>query len=131
MKAKVWNDNKYVYTDTLNGDKVTIPAGEFIEMDYMDAVLLKGKIPKVKFDSGGLPMPESYQMLRVEQIKDDAKTVAANAAALDVTCQACSYKAADQVDLAKHILDNHVDNIAEKSRDEAGRKLQEALKQKR
>lgn len=128
MKAKVWNDNKYPYTEKFRGDTVFIKPGEFVEMDYMDAVQFRGQMNSIVRDVDGAPDPKSFKMIRIEQVSE-AKDNKADASFAN-TCQSCSYKAVDQVDLAKHILDLHSDTIAEKSRDEAGKKLQEALKRR-
>lgn len=126
MKAKVWNDNKYVHKEKFRGDLITIAPGEFVEMEYHDAVQFKGQMTPIARDVDGAPTPQSYKMIRVEAIAEKAKKED-----FDVSiCQSCSYKAADQVDLAKHILENHSETLAEKSRDEAGKKLQEALKRR-
>lgn len=125
MKAKVWNDNKFVHKEKFRGDMVTIPPGEFIEMDYMDAVQFRGQMTPISRDVDGAPTPKSFKMIRLEVVPDKKKVEFDN-----LVCQSCSYKAADQVDLAKHTLENHSESLAEKSRDEAGKKLQEALKRR-
>jgi hypothetical protein len=126
MKAKVWNDNKWVYTEKFNGDQITIPAGGYIEMEYMEAVQFKGTMNSIIRDADGAPKAESFKMIRVEPMGDLNKE--AKSQVSELVCQACTYKAVDQVDLAKHILENHAESFADKSRDEAGKKLQEALR---
>lgn len=127
MKAKVWNDNIYPYSEMFRGDKITIAPGQFIEMDYMDAVQFRGTMNSISYDADGAPRPESYKKIRIEEIKD-AKPATVEDMSLD--CNVCNYKAKDQVDFAKHVLENHADSLADKSRDEAGKALQKALMKK-
>lgn len=125
MKVKVWNDNTYPHKETFRGETIEIGAGQFIEMEYMDAVQFKGQMSPIIRDADGAPTKKSFKMIRIEEPKVvDAKAAASDA---DLICQMCSYKAKDQVDLAKHILENHSESFAEKSRDEAGKRLQQVI----
>lgn len=67
--VKVWNRNKYDHTEEFKGQKITIKAGESIEMDYIDAIDFKGQFtPKAPQDA---TQPERfYKMLEVEAPKE-------------------------------------------------------------
>lgn len=69
-KVKVWNDNKYPHTETFKGDKITIPAGGFIEMDYVEAVEFQGQFTPIKKLGTGADDPTGFKMIRVEQPKE-------------------------------------------------------------
>lgn len=128
MQAKVWNDNKYPHSEMFKGDEVYIPAGSFIEMDYQEAIQFKGQMAPVKFNHDGIGTPETYKMIRVEPIMENAEEKTFSA---DTTCLACGEKLSDQLSLAKHILEKHSDSISEKSRDQAGENLQNILTKKK
>ncbi len=78
-KVKVWNDNKHPHTEMYKGDKITIPAGEFIEMDWEEAMQFKGQFtgvaPVKSEDDGkggmGEADPRFFKMIRVEMPKED------------------------------------------------------------
>lgn len=124
MKVKVWNDNKYPHKEMFRGEMIEIGPGEFIEMEHMDAVQFKGQMSPIIRDADGAPTEKSFKKIRVEEPKADAKVASSDA---ELICQMCAYKAKDQVDLAKHILENHSESFAEKSRDEAGKRLQQVI----
>lgn len=93
-KVKVWNDNKYPHVEEFKGTKITIPAGECIEMDWEEAVEFKGQFtPMVRNGADELD-PRFFKMIRVERptvlpIKDD------------LVCHADGKTAATKEDLEK------------------------------
>lgn len=81
--VKVWNDNKYQHTEMFKGDKIHIPAGGFIEMDWFEAMEFRGQFTGIKLLGDDTPDPEGFKMIRVEQpaepvIKDDGLICHAN-----------------------------------------------------
>ncbi len=66
-KVKVWNDNKYPHTERYKGKEITIPAGEYIEMDYFDAVDFQGQFTPVRYLGTGAHDPACFKMIRVER----------------------------------------------------------------
>ena len=67
MKVKVWNDNQFIYEEEFKGEKISIKPHEFILMERSDAILFKGTMNPVKVNGDGIPLPESYKMIRIEQ----------------------------------------------------------------
>lgn len=67
MKVKVWNDNKYDHTEPFKGKTLTIKAGEFIEMDYDEAVEFKGQFTPPRLGGDDAPDPRFFKMIRVEK----------------------------------------------------------------
>lgn len=65
--VKVWNDNAYPFSQEFKGNKITIPPKSFCEMDYEEAVEFRGLFSPVIKDTDGVPLPESYKMIRVER----------------------------------------------------------------
>jgi hypothetical protein len=65
-KVKVWNDNVHPFTQDYKGDKVTIPAKGFVEMEWDEAISFKSYPANMEFDGMGQQKPESFKMIRVE-----------------------------------------------------------------
>lgn len=64
--AKVWNDNVYPHVEEFKSQKLEIPAGGFIEMDYDEAVMFKGQFKAPIIDGGGNHDPRGFKKLRIE-----------------------------------------------------------------
>lgn len=71
-KVKLWNDNDHEHREVFKGDEIVIPAKGFIEMDFEDAVDLKGQFTPVRFIRDGVPDPKSFKMLRHDWPKQHA-----------------------------------------------------------
>ena len=116
MKAKVWNDNIFPYTERFKGDIITIPPKSFIEMDYDEAVMFRGTFSSIVRDADGAPKAESYKMIRIEPqgnpvdnvIKQDPNK-----------CLACGKVLGSQAELAQHIFNEHPAMLDSESKDEA------------
>lgn len=65
--VNVWNDNTYPFSQEFKGNKITIPPKSSIEMDYEEAVEFRGLFSPVVKNTDGVPLPESYKMIRVER----------------------------------------------------------------
>lgn len=75
--VKLWNRNVHPFSQDFRGEKITIPAGGYIEMDYSDAVAFKSKLSPVYFNGQGVQDPKSYKMLEVDGLPShDITTVA-------------------------------------------------------
>jgi hypothetical protein len=68
--VKVWNDNVYPHKETFKGEEINIPAGSFVEMDYIEAVEFKGQFTAPKTDASGKPDAKFFKKIRVEQPKE-------------------------------------------------------------
>lgn len=116
--VKVWNDNKYPYTENFRGNKVTIEAGGFVEMDYDQAVLFLGTFVPIVKGKNGLQDPRSYKMLRIDQ--EDRKNYVLNNSLGEkedtekvFVCHACSKEFRTKKGLEKHIKDKHLNEMAD------------------
>lgn len=70
MQAKVWNRNVHPFKQEFRGEKIEIPAGGYIEMDYFDACQFRSLYFEPVKDGGGQQLPTSYKMIEVEKIPD-------------------------------------------------------------
>lgn len=68
MQYRVYNKHSHglTHTEMFKGDMITIPAGEYILMDYDDAVQFKSQHFPIKKDAMGQQTPESYKMIQIE-----------------------------------------------------------------
>lgn len=65
-KTKVWNRNKFEHRETFKGSDLVIPAGEYIEMEFEEAIEFKGQWrPMPPEDYSGDPA-KFYKMIVVE-----------------------------------------------------------------
>lgn len=64
--VKVWNDNSVDFTQLYKGDRVTIPAKGFIEMEWDEAISFKSYPHAMAFDGMGQQLPSSFKVIRVE-----------------------------------------------------------------
>lgn len=67
--VKVWNDNVHPFTQEFKNGTIKIPPKEFVEMDYEEAIEFKSKFSPISVNGDGVPLPESYKMIRVERPK--------------------------------------------------------------
>ena len=105
--VKVWNDNVFPYKENFKDEKIFINAKDFIEMENDDAVLFKGTFCSPSKDAGGGFKPETFKMIRIEQVK---KPVARTSF---FKCQACGKELGSAVELDKHITKEHSDILIE------------------
>lgn len=116
MRAKVWNDNIYPYTERFKGDIIKIEPKSFIEMDYDEAVLFRGTFSSIVRDADGQPKQESYKMIRIEPLGNPVDNVVKTD---PNKCLACGKVLGSQAELAKHIFDEHPEMLDPESKTEA------------
>jgi hypothetical protein len=104
-QVKIWNDNVHTYNETFKGEKISIPPGKFIMMEYDEAIQFKGTFAPIKLDADGRPTPEGYKMIRVEEPGAKAAVKAA-----PMGCHRCGYKASSAKDLSEHTDLEHADD---------------------
>jgi hypothetical protein len=75
--AKVYNDNSIPFSQEFKGDKITIKAKGYIEMEYDEAMAFKSAPFNMEFDGMSQQKPESYKMIRVEGKPDSGNQVTA------------------------------------------------------
>lgn len=102
--VKVWNDNKYPFSDTFKGDKITIGPGEHIEMDWDDAVEFRGQFYPPEFDGSGNQKAQSFKMIRVEGKPPHYESA-------KWTCAACGQGFANKQGLDDHVDMFHLDEL--------------------
>lgn len=106
-RARVWNDNKFVHTERFKGETITIQPGSFIEMDFFEAKSFQGQYTPILRDYDGQPLPQSYKIIRVEEIKDTSTKVEAEVH----RCQKCADTFDTSEDLEDHIDENHLGDL--------------------
>ncbi len=108
-KCKVWNMHGLgmTHTEMFKGDKIVIPPGQFIEMDYEDAVLFKGQYFPMKKKPTGEDDPASWKMIKLEPIGSEAPMTAK----AEFICQKDGLKFPTQASLDFHIKQNYADEI--------------------
>lgn len=67
MKVKVWNKNTLPHIETFKGDKIEIPAGGSIEMDWEDAIEFKGQFFPMVINADGTHNPKGFKKIFVER----------------------------------------------------------------
>jgi hypothetical protein len=96
-KVKLWNDNVHPHTEDFKGIKITIPAGSYVEMDWEEAVELKGQFtPMAPADAPESEKAKYYKMLRI----DGSASVSAD----PLTCHADGTKAENESELKAKLL---------------------------
>lgn len=67
-KYRVYNMHRdgLTHKEVFKGDLITIKAGDYVLMDYEDAVQFKGQFFPIKTDAMGQQTPESYKMIKIE-----------------------------------------------------------------
>jgi len=66
MLAKVWNKNVHPFSQDYKGEKIFIPAGGYIDMDYHDAIQFKSTYYPPEYDASKNQLETSYKMIVVE-----------------------------------------------------------------
>jgi hypothetical protein len=71
-KAKVYNRHSHGLThkENFKGVPIVIKAGEFIEMDYEEAVEFKSQYFPMKLGPDEVQLPESYKMIEIIPVDD-------------------------------------------------------------
>lgn len=67
-KWRVYNIHRdgLTHKEKFKGEDIVIPAGEFVLMDYEDAVQFKGQYFPLFMNGQGIQAPESYKMIKIE-----------------------------------------------------------------
>lgn len=73
MKAKVYNVHSHGMThrEKFRDELIEIKAGEYVEMDYEDAIQFKSAFFHMTMDGSGVQKPESYKMLKIVPFEID------------------------------------------------------------
>lgn len=115
MKVKVWNRNTVDFTQDYKGDKVYIPAGKYIMMDYEDAIAFRGLYYPVVLDGADVPTVESRKAIFIDE--DDQRHEILRRGGVpvangkDLICHVCRFKAVSQYELDGHTSAEHKDRI--------------------
>ena len=66
-RVKVWNDNIYPHTETFKGEKINIPAGSYVEMDWEEAIEFKGQFTGIApLGPDGKPDARYFKKIRLD-----------------------------------------------------------------
>lgn len=68
--VKVWNDHDRDHVEKFKGETIRIPAGGYIEMDYIDAHDFKGQFFGMRMLGPNNPDPACFKKIRVEEPKE-------------------------------------------------------------
>lgn len=120
MRAKVYNDNTFPHKEYFKGETVSIPAGEFIEMDYDEAIEFRGQFTSIVRDADNQPKKESFKMIRVVPLGNHLDAASKSD---PNKCLGCGKTLGSQGELAQHIFDVHPEQMDPASKDEAVKAL--------
>lgn len=126
--VKVRNLNVHPFEQKYQGKLISIAPGEFVQMEWEDAVVFLGMFSPFKMDNKGQHDPKFYKMLKIE--KDPNKTEGAVAAS-GHSCPACKEQTSSWTELEAHMRLMHSDQVvkdveyekyqAQKAKDHAGK----------
>lgn len=73
-KWRVWNKhpNGLTHTEKFKDQDIVIKAGEFVLMDYEDAVQFRGQYFPMKRNAQGAPDPSGFKIIHLEKHDDGA-----------------------------------------------------------
>lgn len=120
-KVRVYNDNIYPHREKFKGEDLNIPPKGFIELDFFDAVELKGQYTPIIVDGGGAPLPQSFKMLRIVE-PDGFKLEESK----KIICNSCGQNFDSAKELDDHVTEFHIEQILDK--DEREKRLKKAQK---
>ena len=118
--VRVYNDNIYEHREEFRGVEVIIPSKGFVEMNRDDAVLFKSQFTPILKGRGGIDDPRGFKMLRIEfdpgkpEVEDIVGKVE-----VELSCQACDFKAQSKAGLAAHIRARHSQQMVDTDAREA------------
>lgn len=77
---KVYNVHSHglTHVEKFKDETISIKAGEFVEMDYEDAVQFKGQYFPIKKNAQNVQDPASFKMIKLEPVNPDEPIEAAN-----------------------------------------------------
>jgi hypothetical protein len=103
-KWKVWNmhPNGLTHKEKFKENLIEIPAGQYVEMDYEDAVQFRGQFFPMRKDAMGQPDPKSFKVIKIEKPTDEAPI-----AAKEFICHIDGAKFPSQALLDAYIKTNH------------------------
>ena len=107
MLVKVWNENRFPFSQFFRERTVTIPAGGFVEMEEDEAWDFHGSYSPVKRDGDNQPLAESFKMLRIETPPKAAPKKPS------FMCHKCSVEFPSAVALENHIDARHLDDLVD------------------
>lgn len=108
-QTRVWNDHTEEHVEEFNGTTIRIPAGKFIVMPYPEAVNFRGQFTPVIRD--GLGKDLKPKMIRLEVVPDGQPLFEEKP---KHTCMKCVEDFPNEGALEDHVVDKHLDDIADK-----------------
>lgn len=118
--VRVWNRNKFDYSEKFRGKDYKIPAGECVEMPYDEAVLFMGSFTPIVLKGDGTHDPRSFKKLEIDP-EDKARIRGERLHMIDseekekvFVCHACSKEFLTKTGLEKHIKNKHMGEMVDK-----------------
>lgn len=108
-RAKVWNRNSYVYSESFEGEDISIEPGEFVIMPRSKAISFKGTMNNVKINADGRPKPETYKIIELEPVFGSVVEAPAQ-----FICAADGKKLGSQAELDAYVNENHSEKLVDK-----------------
>lgn len=101
-KAKVYNKHSHglTHTEKFKDRTIVIKAGDFVEMDYEEAVEFKSQYFPMKFGPDEVQLPESFKMIEIVPIADP---VAERDGKESFVCQLTGKKFGSASELEQHL----------------------------
>lgn len=105
MRVKVWNDNNHELKELFKGDKVSIPAKGFIEMEFYEAHEFKGQYHPQPVDNDGKLLQDSkyFKIIRIEPIDGTKKEEVQSSH----VCMQCKHMSPSSEELEAHVKVRH------------------------
>lgn len=111
MRVRVWNDNQYLFEQTVKEVNYKIPARQYIEIDEEEADYLLKAYSPVRLGHDDRPLPQTYKKLRIdaEDIERNKRKKSVKGKSGSFLCQACGYIAGSKWELNGHAMELHRD----------------------
>ena len=110
-KCKVINVHPQgiTHVEDFKGDKIEIPAGSFIVMDYEDAVQFKSQYFAMKFDAMEQQDPRSFKCIKLEPILEPEEIKSVEKVVYVCNLDGKKFETAEA--LNAHISANYADKV--------------------
>lgn len=104
-KWRVWNKhpNGFTHKEKFKEQLIEIKAGEYVLMDYEDAVQFRGQYFPMKKDAQGAPDPAGFKVIHLERHGEEAVKPT------EFVCHFDGKKFPTQILLDQHLTENYSD----------------------
>lgn len=111
-KWRVWNKhpNSITHAEKFRDDMITIKAGEYVLMDYEDAVQFKGQWTPMRKNAQGADDPAGFKVIFIEPHSEESPVGEAKGSS-EFICNRDGRKFYSQKELDEHIKANYSEEI--------------------